>query len=664
MPDKYRMIHNLTFVNPYNFVKLDGGCVRDINCQTAKEDSGALTGWLECHLQLKSPIFIPNSSNNDYFQKRAGDKAKGPKSYEFFSYEDLAGKTGDPAQPPSAPVIPGSELRGMIRSAFEALTNSCLFTSDIDRQLYKRAPKSNMSGKPGILRKNGNNWEIQPCDRYMIKTKDCSRDPFPLPSGYAKWDEWRHHLRCLEKGNSDFWISSTEDYVTVGKYNLGPLVGTYSETCTSGMTKGHVHVTARFQRKHHDSVFVENGSPAIPISAGEAQNYLDNLKLYLKNEEYKSEYEHLNKGDDIDSYERGVCVYYAEYGGMIYLSPSMITREVFYNRLSDLLGTYKPCTDPDALCPACSLFGMVSDQGALASRLRFSDAKLVEGCKPQFETPKYLDELASPKSSATEFYLKKPSSAELWNYDYAFNWMRNRGGKITNNVDANTIDRSTPMIRGRKFYWHQPSVKYSDLNDVRIEDLDEEQKKKLERLVFVRPLKEAEFKFRIYFNRVCEDDLKRLIWVLTIGNSDEHAHKIGMGKPLGLGSVQIRVKKRYRRTIGKNLEYQLIDDPGENQDKVGDLQGDDSLLQSSQEAKNQFMAISKLNNDFGNTIRYPYVKDQNNGDLPENYLWFVCNKCISGKSNAPVIEHELPQPDNPRLPVFIQGKFRKRRNNP
>ena len=291
MPDKYRMIHNLTFVNPYNFVKLDGGCVRDINCQTAKEDSGALTGWLECHLQLKSPIFIPNSSNNDYFQKRAGDKAKGPKSYEFFSYEDLAGKTGDPAQPPSAPVIPGSELRGMIRSAFEALTNSCLFTSDIDRQLYKRAPKSNMSGKPGILRKNGNNWEIQPCDRYMIKTKDCSRDPFPLPSGYAKWDEWRHHLRCLEKGNSDFWISSTEDYVTVGKYNLGPLVGTYSETCTSGMTKGHVHVTARFQRKHHDSVFVENGSPAIPISAGEAQNYLDNLKLYLKNEEYKSEYE-------------------------------------------------------------------------------------------------------------------------------------------------------------------------------------------------------------------------------------------------------------------------------------------------------------------------------------------------------------------------------------
>ena len=177
-------------------------------------------------------------------------------------------------------------------------------------------------------------------------------------------------------------------------------------------------------------------------------------------------------------------------------------------------------------------------------------------------------------------------------------------------------------------------------------------------------MKEAEFKFRIYFNRVCEDDLKRLIWVLTIGNSDEHAHKIGMGKPLGLGSVQIRVKKRYRRTIGKNLEYQLIDDPGENQDKVGDLQGDDSLLQSSQEAKNQFMAISKLNNDFGNTIRYPYVKDQNNGDLPENYLWFVCNKCISGKSNAPVIEHELPQPDNPRLPVFIQGKFRKRRNNP
>lgn len=429
-------------------------------------------------------------------------------------------------------------------------------------------------------------------------------------------------------------------------------VTAYSETAAPGMLQGHVHVTARFQRKHHDSVFVENTNSAIPISDEEAQNYLDNLQLYLKNKEnYKDEYTHLNYGDDIDNYN-DVCVYYAEYGGRKYLSPSMITREVFYNRLSALLRTYHPCTDPSDLCSACSLFGMVSDQGAQASRLRFSDAQLVEGCRPQFDPPKYLDELASPKSSATEFYLKKPDAAELWNYDYSFTWTRKPNGEITNRMNNGTINRNMPEIRGRKFYWHQPSVKYSDLNGCGIADLDDTQKKKLERLVFVRPLRQAEFKFRIYFTRVREVDLQRLIWVLTIGNSEEHAHKIGMGKPLGLGSVQIRVESRYKRVVDTDLRYHgfIADYVTTNASAVPKHL---SLLRSSAEAKNQFLAISKLHNTFGGQIRYPYVQDHvTHADQPENYLWFVGNKRITGSPNAPVIENELPPPDAPQLPVY------------
>ena len=39
-----------------------------------------------------------------------------------------------------------------------------------------------------------------------------------------------------------------------------------------------------------------------------------------------------------------------------------------------------------------------------------------------------------------------------------------------------------------------------------------------------------------------EDELKKLMWVLEIEGSKDHAYKIGMGKPIVLRSVQISVK--------------------------------------------------------------------------------------------------------------------------
>ena len=46
----------------------------------------------------------------------------------------------------------------------------------------------------------------------------------------------------------------------------------------------------------------------------------------------------------------------------------------------------------------------------------------------------------------------KPDSADLWNYDYAGRWGRNRKNNKANR-DWTDID-FIPKIRGRKFYWH------------------------------------------------------------------------------------------------------------------------------------------------------------------------------------------------------------------
>jgi len=494
MPKIYNRVADRTFVNPYNFVTLSPNCIKNINYQSAKEASDAISGWLECELELKSPIFIPNSSNDKFFGQWHPDHHPIKpedylKSFEFFSYDDLKKATGNcqNTPPPTKPVIPGSEIRGMIRSAYETLTNSCLSTIDPQMSFHKRAPKSNLSGQPGILRKNGAGWEIAPCKRYMLKTNFCNRDPFNIPAPEATWIP---RLRAREKSNVDVHfnnlVSLTKtirgNTITIGKMvQNNPL--TYSSPTAA---VGKVHVTAGFLRKHHDSVFVDTGNPPILITQEIAENYLENLKLCKDNDTIGPEYQHLWKGDDIDAYDN-VCVYYAKYCGRIYLSPSMINREMLYKNLGERIGNFKPCDDPTRLCSACSLFGMVSDKGSVVSRLRFSDATPVEGTT-EFMEPVLLEELASPKPSASEFYLERPANQDNWNYDYQMRW--GQGGAIT---PSNFAGR----IRGRKFYWHQTSIKTSNLLHQR--GLDETTRNKLERMCLVRPLTRGVFKFKVYF---------------------------------------------------------------------------------------------------------------------------------------------------------------------
>lgn len=640
------------FVNPYNFVELDDKCAKGLDYKMDKKDNDAITGWLECRLELKSPIFIPNSTNNNYFKKLIPANTE-PKSYEFFSYADLSKEEGDKNNPPAKPVIPGSELKGMIRSVFEALNNSCMSTSDVNMQFHKRAPKSDKSGKAGILRQSGNSWQIVPCRRYMLKTKKCHtpQDSF-IPSG--TFAHWKKDLQNTEKNQGKVWFNKTTPYnktISGREKNIGETLADASLSA-AGKFKGYVHVTAGFTRKHHDSVFVETSATPIRITQDEAQNYLDNLKSYLDNDKFETEYKHLDHGNCITDYNN-VCVYYTEYGGKRYLSPSMITREVYHTRLSKLLASYQPCTDKQDLCLACALFGMVSPNSAVSSRLRITDAKLVDGCKPTFDPPALLEEMSSPKPSATEFYVSRPEDCDLWNYDYAAKWKRTEVHKLKNEL---IIDKKyTPKIRGRKFYWHSSKNPYSNLTDKH--NLSEEEKDKVNRLVFVRALKSGTFNFKIYFDRVKRADIYCLIWVLTLGNSKEHAHKIGMGKPLGLGSVQVSVNKLVRRNISALCVRGKSINDYHDEVKIPSFK---AYLKSSKEAVKQVLAMTKLDNPFKDRICYPYVKNSSGERQAESYKWFVANKLISGKPNTPIIEQELPSPDKPELVVY-KGKKDKHR---
>ena len=95
------------YINPYNFITLPNECERE----SFKERKGNLTGYIDCELIAKTPIVIPDVKSMK--TEKIGDGSKEFKKYDFFNYEEKS-ENGDFV----LPVIPGSEIRGMLRNDY------------------------------------------------------------------------------------------------------------------------------------------------------------------------------------------------------------------------------------------------------------------------------------------------------------------------------------------------------------------------------------------------------------------------------------------------------------------------------------------------------------------------------------------------------------------
>ncbi len=140
---------NEGFLNPYNFIALPS--------QKAKkyEDKDYHYGVIEYEITTESPLFIPNTSDDNAFfpemdkeadnnttkQDQQGEaEKKRHLSYDFYSWHELV--PGESYKDKYyEPVIPGSEIRGMIRSIYETLTGSCMSILNIKNNSNKKNKK-------------------------------------------------------------------------------------------------------------------------------------------------------------------------------------------------------------------------------------------------------------------------------------------------------------------------------------------------------------------------------------------------------------------------------------------------------------------------------------------------------------------------------------------
>lgn len=166
------------------------------------------------------------------------------------------------------------------------------------------------------------------------------------------------------------------------------------------------------------------------------------------------------------------------------------------------------------------LFGIVSnDNGNIASRVSFGDLMSTD-TKLLKDHSYILKILSSPKPTTYQHYLEQKDKSKIYDWD-------------ANNV-----------IRGYKMYWHR---KTKDDGSVDLSwneaSSDKKTKSHTERIKPIYP--DATFTGKIWFTNLSKLELGLLLTALepsfeTLENQ-KIAHKIGLGKPLGLGSIKVNV---------------------------------------------------------------------------------------------------------------------------
>lgn len=175
-----------------------------------------------------------------------------------------------------------------------------------------------------------------------------------------------------------------------------------------------------------------------------------------------------------------------------------------YNR-DPLPHDFAACTNNTKLCIACRIFGMMGRRSAdqksidvFLGKVNISDASVDEDSLA-FYDPIYTAVLDTPKPRHRAFYL----------------------------------DPEQRFLAGRKFYFHHDGAPLTEKRLLEIRNKPGEYRNQ-----YIQPLESDTESFtRIDFTQLEADEFAALLLAVTL--LPDMRHKMGYGKPLGLGSVQL-----------------------------------------------------------------------------------------------------------------------------
>lgn len=525
-------------IAPYNFVELPDKVVlaeplHDCNCYNLNRH----TGKIKCTLTTESPLYTRCGLTPDNFTE-FGDTPNEElepeerlKRAEFFS---------NPAN--HKPTIPGSSIRGMLRTIVEIVSFGKIERVSNQQHFFFRAvaanPKSDSLGeeyksllkkvKAGYLIKQNGSWYIRPAQAIdgspfiWVKERDLSRIRTLVTmnqSGYRP-----QHINV---SFGDTQLKSPRRFTRTVSTNLS-LYPHQGVLVTSGnMLEASDNPENLHRRNHCIVATIDESAALLKINDEAIQHYCSALTDFQKQEPFHKKMGALQ--------EDGRPIFYCEpQDGQIEVTlfghspnfriPYSPSRDGCAASAVDFIP--KDLGKSDTADIADAIFGFVrngkceKDQ-ALAGRVFISDAVSEKaasediwftGNPERTITPQIL---STPKLTTFQHYLVQTDpearKSELKHY-------AKKPGEAT-------------VIRGHKLYWHKGRSPSIVLNNTEASESQTTE---------IKPIKAGvSFTFTIDFENLSNVELGAILWVLKRAQAEEYRLSLGMGKPLGMGAVKI-----------------------------------------------------------------------------------------------------------------------------
>ncbi|MBO9999823.1 MAG: TIGR03986 family CRISPR-associated RAMP protein [Cyanobacteria bacterium SID2] len=537
---------------PYNFIELPDKVVEaqalpngNLYYPDKKDKKFEIprhTGRIECTLTTSSPLYTRCGLTPKQFR----DKIEAKDLPEFFYIDEET----------KLPVIPGSSLRGMMRTLVEIASFGKIERVSDNQRLFFRAvgsnPKKESWGKEykqyvtpkqvkaGYLQKDNKGWYIQPAmEKKNLTFAWVKQTDINLP-GFKKFDNKNYepqyirvsYKRLAWKFNKQGKVITkrlfADNVYSPDKYpqNQGVLV-------TSGNMKQGDEDSPR---RNHCLIFEidKNFDNRLSLDRTSIEHYRNALTDFQKQSPFDNEWGILQENENRP----------------VFYSPPKNESKVigFFGHSPNFRIPYSPEGDghattvvdflPDDLKDiaivdlADAIFGFARNEKqpnkvkqSHAGRVFFSDAKYKSDENGIWYTENKNDiiipqTLASPKPTTFQHYLVQPEETKA-------------DKKNLKHYASKPVDET--VIRGHKLYWHKGSD--PDFKHPNPEESSDTQ------LTEIKPVKKGvTFEFTIYFENLSDVELGALMWVLDIARDDNYRLKLGMGKPLGMGAVKIESK--------------------------------------------------------------------------------------------------------------------------
>jgi CRISPR-associated protein (TIGR03986 family) len=578
---------------PYNFVPLPDKVITIPEKELLGHDryhTNGLSGCIDCTLETSSTTYVRGMFTEDEFEKQGRTKPDKLTVDEknvrapFYAIERDDHINGKPR-----PVIPGSTLRGMIRSLVEIagfgrmrwVANQPTFTfravaapgNDPLKEPYSKIIKAS-NVRAGYLEKRGARWFIRPAltaqdmgwpsNEFYLKVKETFIQGKDIPN-FLRLDSpnYRPQLHDVSFG-VEFRKRRSGPFVAVS--HIGSRQAGYQYegvlVCSGNMLES-ARADQKSPRRNHALVLKRNEKiDPVPIAEQAIRDYRAGLTPYQR-DELAFDW----AGGDWGCLKDGAPVFYVPDDEIIYFGHSPNFRIPAIDENKKGKGASNPRRfvpeeiwkgeDPDL---ADAIFGWVEDmesglKGQCAGRVFFSDARCnSDGDIWESQNPLAPRTLASPKPTTFQHYLVQHKAVGKNEADH--------DPDIKPQLAHYGSPPTETEIRGYKLYWHK-----GERPEITATDKEREHEKQLTRIL---PIKSGvRFSFKIHFENLLEQELGALLWALTLPGEQGkvYRHKLGMGKPLGLGAVHIQPKltladrkSRYRQLFAGNAWHENKDE--------------------------------------------------------------------------------------------------------